>query len=67
MVYLGEVIDLFKVVGCETVSRLGEVLGPLEILVLLHIVDFLEWIWIWSLSYLLKLCLVLDGMWIVEL
>jgi hypothetical protein len=40
VVYLGEVLDLVEVVGCETLGCLREALGPLEGLFLLHIVIF---------------------------
>jgi hypothetical protein len=49
-VYLGEVLDLVDVVGCETLGHLGEALGHLEVLCLLcmlfilHLRIVSEWV-----------------------
>jgi hypothetical protein len=53
MMYLGEVVEIFKVVGCETLGLLREALGPLEGLFLLHIVEFfrMDMVMVSCLSY----------------
>jgi hypothetical protein len=45
VVYLGEVVDVFKVVGCDTLGRLGLVKGFVFFILLI----FSGWIWLWSL------------------